>query len=116
MWGLPSQLPAVWLCGGLVRLAVRRVVVLGRGLDAGERLPALGAAYGLVVRLRGGGRVVARLVANRVVASRRLIRCVRPVARGCLRRLALAPAPLGLGLWRRRDRGLGGRSGLGARH
>src|SRR5439155_14831732 len=94
------------LRGGLalpIRLAVRGVVVLGRGGDARERLPALGAAYGLVGRLRGRGRVVARLVANLVVARRWLIRRVRPVAGRWVRCLALTPAALGLGLGRWRD-------------
>jgi len=59
------------LHGGLValRLTMRRVVVLGGGGDAGERLLALGARHWLVVRLRGGGRVVARLVAFRGVGG-----------------------------------------------
>jgi hypothetical protein len=44
-----------WLRLGLVALvlAVRRVVVLGTGGHAGERIPALGAGYWPLVRLRG---------------------------------------------------------------
>src|SRR6266540_3533828 len=68
----------------LVRLAMRCVVVLGRGLDAGERLPALGAWDWLGVGLPAGGRVVARFVRTLVVVG------------GWLRWLALPPPPRAL--------------------
>jgi hypothetical protein len=60
------------LGGRLVQLAVRRVVVLGGGGDAGERLLARSAGHWLVIRLRGWGRVVVRVVASRGLAGRRL--------------------------------------------
>ena len=80
-----------------VGLAVRRVVVLGRGLDAGERLPAFGASDWLVVRLRGGGRVVARLVANWVVACGRLVRRLGPSLAGASAVWPLRPRRLAWG-------------------